>query len=513
MSMPFITVDAIPGELFDTAPASELKKVLDEALELVRRVPAILTRISADQDAVAKRKKGQRLADRRWAASLIADLPGLELEQDPAADVAALPLATGRPRMPADLVFLLFTLQGYLGSVTDRQGRDQLRESRTLHSYLRARNLPFPGWTTILENLQAISPETADFILTAQLHQLAADHWDTFDAVIVDSTAVTANTCWPTDPKMLLGLLRRAHGAGQKLASFGLPNLPDRWSRFRLNKLAKLLLRLSLAGGKPGAKRRRKKLYRQFLDTAEKLIRHLVGTVAQRDPVREGTKLPPRRRRLLQQLWAQLEADVAQATQVHDYTAQRMLDGAQRPADQKVLSLTDPAAAFITKGGRDPVIGYKPQVARSPQGFVAGLVVPGGNASDAVQLQPLINDVAQRTGMRPHTVSADDGYASATNRAQLLASGIEHVSFCGAKGKKITPPLEWNDPDAQDLRRQRSAVESLIFVLKHGYGFGRLRRRGIDAVRVELLQKAIAHNFYRVVWLRAAEEHRRKHAA
>ena len=45
-------------------------------------------------------------------------------------------------------------------------------------------------------------------------------------------------------------------------------------------------------------------------------------------------------------------------------------------------------------------------------------------------------------------------------------------------------------------------MESLIFVLKFLFGFGRLRRRGLEAVQAELLGKVVAHNFYRMVLLR-----------
>jgi hypothetical protein len=53
-----------------------------------------------------------------------------------------------------------------------------------------------------------------------------------------------------------------------------------------------------------------------------------------------------------------------------------------------------------------------------------------------------------------------------------------------------------------EARRNRSAVESLMFCLKHGHEFGRLRRRGIDAVRDELAGKAIVYNLCRTIMLR-----------
>ena len=61
---------------------------------------------------------------------------------------------------------------------------------------------------------------------------------------------------------------------------------------------------------------------------------------------------------------------------------------------------------------------------------------------------------------------------------------------------------DWFSEELSELRRNRSAVESLMFVLKYVFNFGRVRRRGIHAVRTELMEKAIAYNFIRIVHLR-----------
>ena len=60
----------------------------------------------------------------------------------------------------------------------------------------------------------------------------------------------------------------------------------------------------------------------------------------------------------------------------------------------------------------------------------------------------------------------------------------------------------------------RSAVESLMFVLEYVFGFGKLRRRDIKAVRLEMLQKVIAHNFRQMIIVeeRNQESHRQKRA-
>ena len=513
MAPGMLDAEWVTQELIWVAPGSELKEMLNEALDLVRRRPEILARIEADQDLLARAKKQRRLADRRWAASLVPDFPQLSWAEEAAPPAEPVLLATGRPRMPAEVVYVFCMLQGYLGSVTDRRGRDQLVESRTLHQFLHGRGLGMPGWSTILEQVNAVSVETRDFIFNAQLQAICEAGLDDFAEVMVDSTAVQANSAWPTDAGMLLGLLQRAFRISQHLDRFGLANPLGHWVPFWLKKLGKLVFRINVEVGKPHAKRKRKKHYRRFLETAQRVTEHLMSVATDRDPLQEAAGLPPSQREQLERMWDQLQEDLVHAVAVAEYAEERLFHEKQRPSGDKMLSLADPCAAFIEKGSREPVIGYRPQVARSGQGFVCGLIVPQGNAADSSQLQPLIEQVEQRTGIRPTKLSADDGYVGAENRRRLLEDGFEVVSFSGAKGRRLIPEADWDSLAYVDARRGRSAVESLIFVLKHGFDFGSLRRRGLEAVRAELLQKVIAHNFRRMVLIRARRQELAKQAA
>ncbi len=513
MAETLLDTEAITGELFWLAPDSELKQVLDTALDLVRRTPAILTRIDEDQDVLGLAKKHLRQIDAQWQASFTLGFPELSWPEAPDLEARKLPLEQGRPRMPAALVYVFFALQGYLGSITDRRGRDLLLESRTLDLYLQSRGLKFPGSTTILENVNAISVATRSFILDAQLAMIREDELDDFSAAIVDSTAVKANSAWPTDGRLLLGLLRRAFRASQKLEDFGLPNLAKHWVPRWLKKIQRLVFHINTASGKAHATRKRKKYYRQVLEEAEKILNYLLAECNGRDPVAEASALPPSRQGLLARLWAGLEDDLINACAVCNYTSERIFDGLQRPAKEKLLSLGDPSAVYIEKGSREPVIGYKPQVARSGNGFVTGLIVTEGNDADSTQLTAIVEQIQQRTGVQPREISADDGYAVEALREQLLAGGIDKVYLCGAKAKAFVPEQEWEDPAYQEARRGRSAVESFVFVLKFLFGFGRLRRRGLEAVQAELLQKAIAHNFYRMVLLRSQAQAAARKAA
>ena len=188
-------------------------------------------------------------------------------------------------------------------------------------------------------------------------------------------------------------------------------------------------------------------------------------------------------------------------------------DEEARPSTEKVLSLSDGSAAYIKKGGRDPVIGYKPQLVRSEKGFVTSLIVPQGNAADSIKLEPAIRDSIERTGVIAQLVSTDDGYASAKGRDELLEMGVKTISISGAKGKKLTAPQDWESEVYRDARRNRSAVESLMFTIKEGFEFGELGRRGIQGVRSELLEKVLAYNCCRLILMKQRVLEKLKQAA
>lgn len=487
-------------ELLIWAPCEcEMKKVLDEALLMSTRNPEILRRIEADQDTWGIAKKEIRRAEQRWQAAQTPALPGLSTETTAATELT---LASGRPRMPAEMAYVFLVLRGYLGSTGDQEARDRLTDSTTVQQYLCSRGRAMPGWTTILENVNAVSNTTRNRILDAQLAHILDEDLDDFSQVIVDSTAVAANSAWPTDAGILLALLERAFVASQKLADFGLSNIPPWWMPQWLKKSRQLLFKINNATGKRGSKGRRKKHYRQLFHNAAKILEHLIPHCIEREPAQEAAAVPPRRRALLAKLWERLVQDVCDACAVFHYAEERIFEDRVRPAAEKLLSLADRDAAFIEKGGRDAVIGYKPQLARSGQGFISALMVPQGNPADSTQLVPLVEQIQERTGITPREVSSDDGYTSAEGREALMEAGVQTISFSGSNGKKLLSEELWNDPVYVEARRQRSAVESLIFTLKHVFSFGRLRRRGRQQVYAELLEKVIAYHFSRMLLVR-----------
>ena len=103
-----------------------------------------------------------------------------------------------------------------------------------------------------------------------------------------------------------------------------------------------------------------------------------------------------------------LRADVDALTPVIENCEARVVHELKVPMAAKKLSVSDIDVGFIAKGQRAPVIGYKPQVARSGAGFITGLLLPKGNAADSEQLVPMVDAVVRRTAVVHRVLSVDD---------------------------------------------------------------------------------------------------------
>ena len=487
--------------LFLPVPDTDFRDFLEEVDQLLRFAPEIVTAIEGDLDAHALAKKKLRLEDRKFFESRTEDLPDLDIEEDELLS-EDLTLAVGRPRMVGEAVYVFLMLRGFLGSLSTKQSRRFLCESMSLYGWLQSRGLPMPGVSTILDNLNVISQKTRELIFDRQIARILGEGLDDFKALTIDSTSVKANSSWPNDAKILTGLLMRVNRLGQKLDAFGLENFRQGWVPRWLEEMDKLEFQICLVAGKANSKAKLKQGYRQLLRRGKKALAALKSEFNAFESAVQIDTFAPSRRALLQRVIEQIRSDLSDAQRVIDYASDRVFHEKKEPSTEKVLSLSDGSAAYIKKGDRNPMIGYKPQLVRSENGFVTSLLVPEGNAADAIKLVPAIADSIKRTTVVADLVSTDDGYASAKGRDDLREMGIATVSISGAKGKKLTTLEDWESEAYRDARRYRSAVESLIFTIKDGFAFGELGRRGIDAVRAELLEKVLAYNCCRSILLR-----------
>jgi len=136
-----------------------------------------------------------------------------------------------------------------------------------------------------------------------------------------------------------------------------------------------------------------------ILDLAEIANQTFAGAIPGfREQASRG-KLIPSQKRSAENLIARAEDDLAMMAQLIVNASLRVLQEEPVPSADRVTSISDPDAAFISKGQRDTVVGYRPQLSKSEKGFVTGLIVPEGNAADSGQAMPLCNQTVARTGV------------------------------------------------------------------------------------------------------------------
>jgi IS5 family transposase len=505
MTLPTTPFAAVPM-IFLVAGDSDLLLFLQEAHDLLVGCPGLIERAEADLDAHGCRKKALRVADAAWLAERTAPLPGYT--SDPAVvDPTRLRLAQGRPRTPAYVVLIAVLLRGYFGAgFKSCDAATMMQESITLCVFFANLGLTMPGRSTLTELVNAIGNETRLRLLDAQVARVLGLGWDDFSVMLQDSTHVEGNTEWPTDSRLLVALVSRVLRVGASLARVHLPAFDSFKVRQHLAVMSKLDRTIDMSRGTREGTRTRRQRYKSLLWRARRACRLLNDAVTQVEVTLTSLDVLPSRRAMAERAVQRLRADVDALTPVIANCEARVIQERKVPMAEKKLSLSDPDVGFITKGQRVPVIGYKPQIARSGAGFVTGLRLPKGNAADSEQLVPMVDEVVRRTTVVPRILSVDDGYASAANMAAMKARDIDVISINGSKGRALTARADWKSDAYVLARDQRSAIESLMFTLKQGFDFGEVARRGLVAAHGELLEKVLAYNLCHLARMRLAKE-------
>ena len=488
--------------VFLTPIDSRLHAFLKEIHQIARFEPAIVARIDEDLELHAKKKKLVRLADAQFLAGQTPDLPKLQVQWR-ALELDEIELETGRPRTEAYTVYLFLMLRGLNGGCKDQDARLLLEESMTLRVWLAHLDLELPPASTLSDHLNAVSNATRGFMVQAQLAYIAKQALDDFQKCFIDSTAVEANTDRPTDSSLLVKLTARLCNLGGQLHRVGLPDMNQVGLGQQQEELRRMSQQIHFLNGKARAKGKRQKLYFQLVRRVRRLRKRLRRDC---EPVRASLEarcdLAPSRRLLAEEALGMISDDLAALAQAADACERRVLEEEKVPMADKIISISDPDAAFIVKGGWTTVLGYRPQLARSGRGFVTALLLPAGNAADSPQLVPMVSEHIANTKVTPCLVSVDDGYSSEQGREQVLSLGVKVASISGAKGKKLIEGQQWKSQAYRQARAERSAIESLVFTLKDSFEFGEMLRRTHSNVLAEMLEKVLAYNIAQIIRVR-----------
>lgn len=451
----------------------------------------ILDLIRADQIRNAIEKKQSRKKDQEWQNQNGATpLLGNSLDENWLNNITLAP-NRGCPRMEPMIVFIFLLVRGFLGNIKGSRNVAFIKESKFLECILHNYGVEkLPGMSTILDQLNGLSEATLRSIHELTIKEALVLSKDDFTKLYFDSTRVSADSAWPTESRTIADLLSRIRSGFEIFRSYGIKvNLPAKIDELiahihRRNK------QIALNSGKRGFKKQLKKLYSKILRDLRTLLKTFRSAL-DRAVVKIGDILPSLREGL-EGLAESIDADIHNAELCGENARSRVLKGNQVGPEQKILGISDPDAEMIPKGLRSVVFGYKPQVGRSKGGFIVSVLVPQGNAADSDQLKPITDEAIHNTGVLPDVISYDDGYTNKKIREKYLEQGIKVVSFSGAKGKAQIE--EWDQPEYEEARNQRSMAESTMSILKGSFDLDRFSRRGREAVTQELLTAVIFHN-------------------
>jgi IS5 family transposase len=174
-------------------------------------------------------------------------------------------------------------------------------------------------------------------------------------------------------------------------------------------------------------------------------------------------------------------------------TERRVLHGETVAANEKIVSLFEPHADIIVKGGRDVQYGHKLNLATGKSGLILDVVVEAGNPADAERFLPMLDRQIARCGVPPRQTAADGGYASRDNLSQAKARGVQDVAFhkkCGiAVADMVKSPWVY-----RRLRNFRAGIEAGISCFKRAYGGARCTWRGLDHFKTYIWSAVVAHN-------------------
>jgi transposase, IS5 family len=391
---------------------------------------------------------------------------------------------TGRHGLPAEAVLRCALLKQHR-QLSYEELAFHLEDSASFRAFAR---LPV-GWcpkkSVLHRTISAIRAASWEAINRALLTDARQEKLETGAMVRFDSTVSEALMHPPTDSSLLwdsvrvmVRLLRQASTlpGGAALA----------WRNHRrLAKRRAQAIQFSRKGKKT-------KLYRELLAATRATLASL--------------------RQAARQLTVSIEAEFWRVEVEHylplieriiDQSERRVLAGEAVPAAEKLVSLFEPHADIIVKGGRDVQYGHKLNLATGKSGLILDVLIEAGNPADAERFLPLLERHVAFYGTAPRQAAADGGFASLENLDKAKAMGVRDMAFHKKRGLSIEAMVKsrWV---YRKLRNFRAGIEAGISCLKRAYGLARCTWRGLDHFKAYVWSSVVAHNLALLSRLKSA---------
>ena len=285
----------------------------------------------------------------------------------------------------------------------------------------------------------------------------------------VDTTVVETNIHHPTDSTLLADGVRVVTRTLQRLGR-GMRNRTRSVARrvFEIAQRSRALGVRTPPAKREQSKARMKDLYRGLLRIARAVVRdaHAAGAPWSR-------RLPPHRRRLVEQLHATL----ALVERIGRQTRARVFEGNTHYPD-KVVSIFEPHTEIIRKGklAKPTEFGRRVKIQEAEGQFITDYDVCERGTVDGDLWLPALDRHIALFARPPDLAVADGGFASRRNEQSARARGVRQV---------VLPrqPRESRSRSARAALRWRTGSEGRISALKRCHGMRRCRYRGVSGMQ------------------------------
>jgi len=432
-----------------------------------RTVQATLFEVFAQHEIGCELKAMSRWLDgQRALISLVADdLRRQEVRQ------------TGRRGLPAESV-LRCALLKQQRQLCYQELAFHLEDSASFRAFARLPLAWSPKKSVLHHTIAAIRAETWEAVNQALLASAQKDRLESGAMMRLDSTVTAALMHEPSDSALLWDAVRvmtRLLDRGEALAATPAIRWRDR------RRLAKKRARAIEYSRGPNKKRQ---LYRDLITAARASRAELQAMAKELGAIAETA---------ITRWRAEVDHYLPLIARVIVQTQRRVFDGQTVPAGDKLVSLFEPHADIIVKGGRQVQYGHKLNLATGKSGLILDVVIEAGNPADAERFVPMLDRHIARTGVPPRQTAADGGYASRANLAGAKQRGVTDVAFhkkCGiAVADMVKSPWVY-----RRLRNFRAGIEASISCFKRAYGAARCTWRGLDHFKAYIWSEVVAHN-------------------
>lgn len=284
-----------------------------------------------------------------------------------------------------------------------------------------------------------------------------------------------------------------------------------------LERVAQDGMRVRASAGKSSF--RRGATLEECLAEAKQRVAELQRELEQ-DPAAASRREQAARRRAARERLEKVTAAVAVCVEVQAAKAKRGGDSLKHPAR---ASTTDPEARNMKMpdGGYHPAYNVQFSTDTATQ-VIAGVDVTS-QGTDAGQLTPMVEQIEERTGVRPPEVLADGGFSTKEDIQQLndpeqgykVYAPVKEEEKQRQKGQDPFAARDGESPQLTDWRarmgtdeakqiyKQRASTAECVNALARQRGLYQFRVRGLQKVRAIAILFAVAHNLRRWETLRA----------